>query len=996
MKGLIYPTSVESKEDQLARVMAAADLGRPGIGDCVYQNMARDKQRTVCCKRGRGQHVMWWCFVCRGETAGVTLWVFAAAAIMLRFDGMSTTHCKHRAPACYLTFTTMCRAHSVELHSLPLATAPLIPYTLMHDEAWPLPPAKPGVPQDRRAVLGGGGGIDPGLNPRPPLSTHWRVRAPFSAPSYPPQYAPSAPVALQHVERGHTYDQHSGAAPYSPRSTLIGSLDLDITSRPYIYTPHRLTFTAHLLQRKDMGANMSNTNTCARIGYVLLTAAYVEATRALIWNDSINVTFVIHVKWNTRQSSAEYLNKQHFRRFLRITGESRYLRITGETRYLRITGETRYLRITGETRYLRITGESRYLRITGETRYLRITGESRYLRITGETRLLRITGETRYLRITGETRQGDGDGVRRTVAVDSRGGRGRGGVMAVSRRCRVALDGAAECRESRRRQILAAISHRACTRDKTSPTLIFAARVEKPASDFRKNLAVDLVKTEGIPPPPPPITDYCTFVSSGLLNFPKYNTFTWREHGNILQCVLPLIIWLYVVSRVGSFLSFARKTVRLRVISGAQHSLQDRQRRRVKRDMEDTHPPNGGTTMQAGMIDASFWQSSNSFCAPFSILSVIRQNATKLAKRRLQKYAIDFCLQSGSRDHFVKKCQLEHDVCPRATYDSLDIFYLCVPLPASMQVLETPEFCRQKFALTLRQRRNRAPDVVQLMRERDKLEEEEEKTQACGRTTLQAVGMIRVPGLPRCLFGLIGVHVIQAWSVSNPRGATVNTGRCYGREDTSVADTSLYSSRLASNTRGHMSVRVSDGHTYHSHEMYNDFVAVCHYFEYPVPWQSTDDLTSLECAGLPDTARDGFYNCLSQGGVAITPGRWFNVRRCDQAVSSAKALSLRNNKKLNTMSAYTRQKAKSKYRNRIRLETASQKQSSDAHKTPYDRVKRCWERKIYIKASERVNVDCFLRHEYQPLRWRMSEIIVTVVTVSAAETAARSGERAVS
>lgn len=54
------------------------------------------------------------------------------------------------------------------------------------------------------------------------------------------------------------------------------------------------------------------------------------------------------------------------------------------------------------------------------------------------------------------------------------------------------------------------------------------------------------------------------------------------------------------------------------------------------------------------------------------------------------------------------------------------------------------------------------------------------------------------------------------------------------------------------------------------------------------------------------------------------------------------------------MSAYTRQKAKSKYRNRIRLERASQEQSSDTHKTPYDRVKRCRERKK-MKASERIN-----------------------------------------
>ncbi|KAJ8881979.1 hypothetical protein PR048_018467 [Dryococelus australis] len=58
-----------------------------------------------------------------------------------------------------------------------------------------------------------------------------------------------------------------------------------------------------------------------------------------------------------------------------------------------------------------------------------------------------------------------------------------------------------------------------------------------------------------------------------------------------------------------------------------------------------------------------------------------------------------------------------------------------------------------------------------------------------------------------------------------------------------------------------------------------------------------------------------------------------------------------------TLSAYNHQKAKSKYRNRIRLERAPQKQSSDAHETPYDRVKRCRERKINTKASECVNVD---------------------------------------
>ncbi|KAJ8895281.1 hypothetical protein PR048_000606 [Dryococelus australis] len=59
--------------------------------------------------------------------------------------------------------------------------------------------------------------------------------------------------------------------------------------------------------------------------------------------------------------------------------------------------------------------------------------------------------------------------------------------------------------------------------------------------------------------------------------------------------------------------------------------------------------------------------------------------------------------------------------------------------------------------------------------------------------------------------------------------------------------------------------------------------------------------------------------------------------------------------KRNTISAYTRQKAKLKYINRIRLERESQKQSSDTHKTPYDRVKRCRERKKNTKTSERVN-----------------------------------------
>ncbi|KAJ8872147.1 hypothetical protein PR048_025749 [Dryococelus australis] len=47
------------------------------------------------------------------------------------------------------------------------------------------------------------------------------------------------------------------------------------------------------------------------------------------------------------------------------------------------------------------------------------------------------------------------------------------------------------------------------------------------------------------------------------------------------------------------------------------------------------------------------------------------------------------------------------------------------------------------------------------------------------------------------------------------------------------------------------------------------------------------------------------------------------------------------------------------YRIRIRLERISQKQFSYPHKTPYDRAERSRERKINIKASERVNVEVF-------------------------------------
>uniref|UniRef100_T1HHE2 Uncharacterized protein n=1 Tax=Rhodnius prolixus TaxID=13249 RepID=T1HHE2_RHOPR len=54
------------------------------------------------------------------------------------------------------------------------------------------------------------------------------------------------------------------------------------------------------------------------------------------------------------------------------------------------------------------------------------------------------------------------------------------------------------------------------------------------------------------------------------------------------------------------------------------------------------------------------------------------------------------------------------------------------------------------------------------------------------------------------------------------------------------------------------------------------------------------------------------------------------------------------------MSACTRRKAETKYRDRIRLERASQEQSNGNNKTPYDQVKLCRDRKR-MNAAERVN-----------------------------------------
>ncbi|KAJ8871685.1 hypothetical protein PR048_028012 [Dryococelus australis] len=64
-------------------------------------------------------------------------------------------------------------------------------------------------------------------------------------------------------------------------------------------------------------------------------------------------------------------------------------------------------------------------------------------------------------------------------------------------------------------------------------------------------------------------------------------------------------------------------------------------------------------------------------------------------------------------------------------------------------------------------------------------------------------------------------------------------------------------------------------------------------------------------------------------------------------------------------SACTRQKAESKYRNRIRLERVSKKQSSDTHKTPYDLVKRCRER-TDKNTSRRPSASTYLDFGLQP------------------------------
>ncbi|GFY14731.1 uncharacterized protein TNCV_647751 [Trichonephila clavipes] len=75
------------------------------------------------------------------------------------------------------------------------------------------------------------------------------------------------------------------------------------------------------------------------------------------------------------------------------------------------------------------------------------------------------------------------------------------------------------------------------------------------------------------------------------------------------------------------------------------------------------------------------------------------------------------------------------------------------------------------------------------------------------------------------------------------------------------------------------------------------------------------------------------------------------------------------------MSAYMRQKVKSKYRNRIRLERASQEKSNCTTKTPYDRVKQCQERKRMNGAELTTTVPVHLQlGQLKLCKWMMKSI----------------------
>ena len=54
IKNLVYETLVDSEEDLLVWVMAAADIGLQGLGDHVYENMVH---RYRVCVEAAGHHI---------------------------------------------------------------------------------------------------------------------------------------------------------------------------------------------------------------------------------------------------------------------------------------------------------------------------------------------------------------------------------------------------------------------------------------------------------------------------------------------------------------------------------------------------------------------------------------------------------------------------------------------------------------------------------------------------------------------------------------------------------------------------------------------------------------------------------------------------------------------------------------------------------------------------------------------------------------------------
>ncbi|KAJ8869161.1 hypothetical protein PR048_030729 [Dryococelus australis] len=135
-------------------------------------------------------------------------------------------------------------------------------------------------------------------------------------------------------------------------------------------------------------------------------------------------------------------------------------------------------------------------------------------------------------------------------------------------------------------------------------------------------------------------------------------------------------------------------------------------------------------------------------------------------------------------------------------------------------------------------------------------------------------------------------------------------------------------------------------------------------------WPTHQAMALLAVSSEPMRVTGGEYGAAGENGRSLR--KPVDERHCPARFTDEKILE-RSRRESNSCSSwweasslttkpprpqYIRQR--SKYRNRIRFERASQNKSNDNHKTPYDRVKRCLERKINIKASERVNVDSSL------------------------------------